>query len=102
EKLKKQTEESPYDDIVSWFFNQKEGFELLDDIPDADYKKLLDSIPPLDLLLKEYQPDIDKDDVYFEKEFVLWALVEFKLLSKDRFAECIHYDDPYVNFITGL
>src|SRR5690606_10498261 len=86
-KLQKQTEESPYDDIVSWFFNQKQGFELLDDINDHDYKKLLDAISPLDDLIKEYQPDIEDDDMYFEKEFVLWALVEFKLLSKFRFAE---------------
>lgn len=101
-KLQKQTEESPYDDIVSWFFNQKEGFELLDDINDHDYKKLLDAISPLDDLIKEYQPDIEDDDMYFEKEFVLWALVEFKLLSKFRFAEGTQFKDPYGSFISGI
>lgn len=102
EKLKKQTDESPYDDIVSWFFNQQDGFELLDDINDLEYKKLLDAIPPLDDLLKEYQPDIDKHDVYFEKEFVLWSLVEFKLLNKFRFAEGTQFKDPYGNFIKDI
>ncbi|PKQ46385.1 magnesium chelatase [Confluentibacter flavum] len=101
-KLKKQTEEGPYDDIVSWFFNQKDGFELLDDINDKEYKMMLDAISPLDDLLREYQPDIEKDDVYFEKEFVLWALVEFKLLSKFRFAEGTHFKDPYGSFISGI
>ncbi|WP_100612619.1 magnesium chelatase [Confluentibacter lentus] len=101
-KLKKQTEESPYDDIVSWFFNQKDGFELLDDSNDKEYKKMLDAISPLDNLLKEYQPDIEEDDVYFEKEFVLWALVEFKLLSKFRFAEGTQFKDPYGSFISGI
>jgi len=102
EKLKKQTEESPYDDIVSWFFNQKDGFELLDDINDNEYKRILDDISPLDDLLKKYQPEIHKDDVYFEKEFVLWALVEFKLLSKFRFAEGTKFKDPYGSFINGI
>jgi magnesium chelatase subunit I len=101
-KLKKQTDESPYDDIVSWFFNEKEGFELLDDIDDNRYKKLLDSIPPLDDLLKEYQPNISKIDTYFEKEFVLWALVEFKLLSKFRFVEGTQFKDPYGSFISDI
>jgi magnesium chelatase subunit I len=102
EKLKKQTDESPYDDIVSWFFNQEDGFELLDDINDKDYKQLLDNIHPLNDLLKRYQPDIDKEDLYFIKEFVLWALVEFKLLSKFRFAEGTQFKDPYGRFIKGI
>src|SRR5690606_21869553 len=85
EKLKKQEDEGPYDDIVSWFFNLKEGFELLDDLRDKEYKSVLDAITPLDDLLGEYQPKLHKDDSYFMKEFVLWALVEFKLLSKYRF-----------------
>ena len=102
EKLKKQTDESPYDDIVSWFFNQEDGFELLDDINDKDYKQLLDNIHPLNDLLKRYQPDIDKEDLYFIKEFVLWALVEFKLLSKFRFAEGTQFKDPYGRFINGI
>jgi len=54
-KLQKQDEESPYDDIVSWFFNQKDGFELLDDLRDKEYKALLNGITPLDDLLAAYQ-----------------------------------------------
>jgi len=36
EKLEKQGEETPYDDLISWFFNG-EGFELLDDFDDTTY-----------------------------------------------------------------
>ncbi len=102
EKLKKQEDESPYDDIVSWFFNLKDGFELLDDLNDKEYKSLLSSISPLDDLLGEYQPKLSKQDSYFVKEFVLWALVEFKQLSKHRFTEGIHFKDPYGSFISGI
>lgn len=102
EKLQKQDEESPYDDIVSWFFNQKEGFELLDEFRDKEYKNMLDAISPLDDLLGKYQPNLSKADGYFVKEFVLWALVEYKQLSKYRFTEGIQFKDPYGSFISGI
>lgn len=102
EKLKKQDDESPYDDIISWFFNQKEGFELLDDLRDKEYKNVLDAISPLDDLLGKYQPNLTIEDSYFVKEFVLWALVEFKQLSKHRFAEGVQFKDPYGSFINGI
>jgi magnesium chelatase subunit I len=101
-KLQKQDEEGPYDTIVSWFFNQKEGFELLDDLRDKEYQSLLESISPLDDLLGEYQPNLTAQDSYFVKEFVLWALVEYKQLSKNRFTEGIQFKDPYGSFISGI
>ncbi|TXD83079.1 magnesium chelatase [Subsaximicrobium wynnwilliamsii] len=102
EKLKKQQEETPYDPIVSWFFNQKDGFELLDDVRDKEYKNLLDAISPLNDLLAEHQSKLKKEDSYFVKEFVLWALVEFKQLSKFRFTEGIQFQDPYGSYISGI
>ncbi|MFD2541843.1 magnesium chelatase [Lacinutrix gracilariae] len=102
EKLKKQEDTSPYDDIVSWFFNNADGFELLDDLRDKEYKALLDAVAPLDDLLAEHQPKLSKEESYFVKEFVLWALVEYKLLSKHRFTEGIQFKDPYGSFISGL
>ena len=102
EKLKKETEESPYDDIVSWFFNSKDGFELLDGIRDKEYQRLLDAVTPLDDLLGKHQPKLTKEDSCFVKEFVLWALVEHKQLSKYRFTEGLHFKDPYGSFISGL
>ncbi|WP_282044121.1 magnesium chelatase [Winogradskyella flava] len=101
EKLEKQGEETPYDDLISWFFNG-DGFELLDDFDDAAYKAKLDEVKPLDALLADYQPDIDKRDVYFEKEFILWGLVQFKKLSKYRYSEGLQIKDPYGSYITGL
>ncbi|KAB1067125.1 magnesium chelatase [Tamlana haliotis] len=102
EKLKKQDEDGEYDDIVSWFFNQKEGFELLDDAKDKDYQNLLNVISPLDDLLGKHQPNLAVEDSYFVKEFVLWALVEFKQLSKHRFTEGLQFKDPYGGFISGI
>jgi len=101
-KLEKQTEESPYDDIISWFFNTNSDFEILDDLSQEAYTELLDKVIPLQTLLEKYQPNATKQESYFVKEFVLWALVEFKKLSKYRFSEGTQFKDPYGNFINGL
>lgn len=102
EKLKKETEDTPYDAIVSWFFNSQDGFELLDHIRDKEYQRLLDAVTPLNDLLGAHQPKLTKQDSYFVKEFVLWALVEYKQLSKYRFTEGLHFKDPYGSFISGI
>jgi len=101
EKLEKQGEETPYDDLISWFFNG-DGFELLDEFTDKDYKTKLDEVLPLDALIADHQPDIDPKDVYFEKEFILWGLVQFKKLSKYRYSEGVQIKDPYGSYISGL
>ncbi len=101
EKLEKQDEETPYDDLVSWFFNS-DSFELLDEDVDAIYREKLDAIAPLDSLIADYQPEIDPRDVYFEKEFILWGLVQFKKLSKYRYSDGMQFQDPYGSFISGL
>lgn len=102
EKLKKQDDIGPYDDIISWFFNQSDGFELLDDLRDKEYKSLLEAVSPLDDLIAKYQSNLSKEDSYFMKEFVLWALVEYKQLSKYRFTKGIQFKDPYGSFISGI
>jgi magnesium chelatase subunit I len=101
-KLEKQDAETPYDDIVSWFFNANEEFELLDEFSELQYKNELDKVSPLDAFLKEYQPKMNTADAYFVKEFLLWALVEFKKLSKFRFVEGTQFKDPYNSFMNGL
>ncbi|MDG1452352.1 MAG: magnesium chelatase [Polaribacter sp.] len=101
-KLEKQDVESPYDDIVSWFFNANEAFELLDEFSELQYKNEIDKVSPLDQFLKEHQPNMNITDAYFVKEFILWALVEFKKLSKFRFVEGTQFKDPYSNFMKGL
>ena len=37
-KLEKQETETPYDDIISWFFNADDDFELLDEFAELQYK----------------------------------------------------------------
>jgi len=101
EKLEKPDEETPYSDLIEWFFTES-GFELLDDTADEEYKKILDAIKPLSVLIKKYQPDLKKEDSYFMKEFILWGLVEYKKLSKDRLSDGYQFKDMYGSYISKL
>lgn len=100
-KLERKDEETPYDELLHWFF-EGEGFELIDDFTDAEYKRALDNIPALNQLIKEYQPDFSKKDSYFLKELVLWGLVAHNKLSKQRFKEGYQFKDLYGSFINDL
>ena len=100
-KLEKKGAETPYDELLHWFF-QGDGFELLDEYTDEEYKRALDDIPALNQLIKEYQPEYDKKDIYFLKELLLWGLVAYKKLNKNRFEEGYQFKDMYSSFFNDL
>ncbi|MGC6284739.1 MAG: magnesium chelatase [Polaribacter sp.] len=102
QKIEKQGEEASYDEIVSWFFNNSDDFELLDEQNETEYTGILNNIKPLHKFVKEYNSDVNGQDIFFWEEFVLWGLVEFKKLSKYRYAEGVQFKDPYGSFISGL
>ncbi|MDF4203138.1 magnesium chelatase [Maribacter sp. SA7] len=100
-KLERKDEETVYDELLHWFF-QGEGFELLDDFTDEEYKRALDSIPALNQLLKDHQPDYDAKDAYFLKELLLWGLVSYKKLNKQRFTDGFEFKDLYSSFLKDI
>lgn len=100
-KLERKGEETPYDELIQWFY-EGEGFELEDDYTDEEYNRALGDIPPLTQLLKEYQPEIDPKDNNFLKEVLLWGLVAHKKLSKNRFSEGYQFKDLYGSYLSGL
>ena len=101
EKLERDANASPYANLLEWFFAET-GFELLDDATDDSYQKQLDAIAPLDALVKKYQPDFPQEDIHFLKEFILWGLVAYDKLSKDRVAVGYQFKDLYSNYINKL
>ncbi|MGI9546535.1 MAG: magnesium chelatase [Flavobacteriaceae bacterium] len=100
-KLEHKDAESPYDQLIHWFF-EGEGFELMDDLTDKEYQQTLDTVPALEALMNEYQPELSQVDSYFMKEFLLWGLVVNKKLSKHRFRKGIQFKDLYGSYISGL
>lgn len=101
EKLEKPDEKTAYTDLIEWFFAES-GFELLDDCSDEEYSRILGTIVPLEILIKKYQPGLEKEDRLFMKEFILWAMVEHKKLSKDRMEDGYQFKDTYGSYISKL
>jgi magnesium chelatase subunit I len=100
EKLEKQGEKNAFSDTIEWFCAC--GFQLLDDCSDEEYQSILDDVAPLDILIKKYQPQTLQEDSYFMKEFILWGLVEYDKLSKDRFENGYQFKDTLGSFIDKL
>ncbi|WP_419211544.1 magnesium chelatase [Maribacter sp. X9] len=100
-KLERKDEETVYDELLHWFF-QGEGIELMDDFTDEEYKRALDSIPALNQLIKDHQPEYPEQDVYFLKELLLWGLVSYKKLNKQRFTDGYEFKDLYSSFLKGI
>ncbi|MEP0134219.1 MAG: AAA family ATPase [Eudoraea sp.] len=101
EKLEHKDTESPYDNLINWFF-ESEGLDLMDNLSNNEYEATLNSIPELNTLIKRHQPDISKEDTFFLKEFLLWGLVANKKLSKRRFQKGYQFKDLYGSFISKL
>ena len=100
-KLEKEGENNPYSAILEWFFNESH-FQLLDDALEEEYQQSLSEIKPLSELLDKYKKDIPESDRLFWMEFVLWALVEYNKLSKNRVAEGYQFKDLYGNYLKDL
>ncbi|WP_109321811.1 AAA family ATPase [Aquirufa nivalisilvae] len=92
EKLHKKDLVSPYDSLLEYIFTEG-GVVITDDCSDAEYQSSLDSIQPLDDLIKKYIPKVKKEDRYFMKELVLWGLAEYRKLSKERITEGYQFKD---------
>lgn len=101
EKLKKEDQVTPYDAILTWFF-ETDAFELEDETDEQAYITSLNQIEPLKQFIKRYQPNVSDRDMPFLMEFVLWALVELKQLSKHRTANGMSFNDIYDNLIKGI
>jgi magnesium chelatase subunit I len=101
EKLKKPDQETPYDAVLTWFF-EADAFELEDEMDQESYASALNDIEPLKKLILKYQPNVAAIDMPFFMEFVLWALVDLKQLSKRRTANGMSFNDLYDNLLKGI
>lgn len=101
EKLEKPNTKNDYDELITWFF-EGTGIELLDELTDEEYKATLDEVKPLQRLINKFQPDFPKKDAYFLKECILWAMVEYKKLSKQRIEKGFGFKDLYSSYLKGI
>ena len=81
EKLKKKKEVSPFSEIIDWFGAGNE-VDILNDMPNKEFSKMLNAIPGLDNSIKKFFPKIKPEEKLLMMEFLLHGLAEYSLLSK--------------------
>ena len=101
-KLEKQGVKGPYHEIIAWFDNLDDEFELTDSMSDETYKKQLDKVDALDELIDKYQAGTEPGERYFMKELVLWGLAENKKLSRVLIDEGISFGNNYNDLLKDL
>ena len=98
EKLERENERYPYDDIVRWF-SESEGIELSDELSDLEYVRVLNEVVPIKALIQQYQPETKSEDIHFLTEFVLWGLTLNKKLSKYRVGTGLQFQDNFQGYL---
>jgi magnesium chelatase subunit I len=83
EKLKKKAGEQPYQAILNWF-GEGNTLDMLNEASAGEYASQLALVPGLDDLINRYQPAMVEEHGLLLKEFVLHALSEYSLLSKQQ------------------
>jgi len=81
EKAKKAKAPNPYAEIINWFGNGN-TLSINDDLPLQEYKKLLNAVPGLKDVIKQFHPKLSENQQLLLMEFVLHGLAEFSQLNK--------------------
>jgi len=90
---RRKNEPNPYAEIIAWFSENE--LELISDLDEKNYRKLLDSVPGLRSVAEKYsgkQPDGDR---YMMMEFVLHGLAEYSMLSKNVLEDGLAFGDLF-------
>lgn len=99
EKFRKQKEKSPYKKITNWF-GDGNTIDLLHDLPNADYEKILKSVPGLTDLVNEYHKAQEISMKIFLMEFALHGLAEYSLISKHNLSAGLQFKDLLSSMFT--
>ncbi|MBU0695742.1 MAG: AAA family ATPase [Bacteroidetes bacterium] len=94
ERMKKAKKDNPYAETINWFGNGN-SVNLLDDISDQEYQKVLDAIPGLKQIVKQFHPRISANQQLLYMEFVLHGLAEFSLVSKGFLEKGFEFKDMF-------
>lgn len=98
DKLKRSDAQSPYSALVDWFSSNE--FVLPVNISDAEYNKELKKLTPLEALVKKYHTGMEKEEMAFMMEFVLWALVEMSKLNRVTYIDGFGFKDLFDSYLS--
>lgn len=94
EKMKKAKKDNPYAETINWF-GSGNSLNLLDDISDQEYKKILNEVPGLKQIVKQFHKGISENQQLLYMEFVLHGLAEFSLVSKGYLEKGFEFKDMF-------
>ncbi|MBX2900610.1 MAG: magnesium chelatase [Cyclobacteriaceae bacterium] len=92
DKFRKQKEKSPYKKITNWF-GDGNTIDLLHELKQAEYEKILKTVPGLLELVNEYHKGQAGSLQFFLMEFALHGLAEFSLISKHTLTSGLQFKD---------
>lgn len=100
EQFKKDQEFNPYQKIVGWF-GEGNHIDILNDIPEENYRKQLLKVPGLRELVKNYYPEAEAHEQQFLMEFALHGLAEYSFLSKQLVDSGLQFRDLLSSMFGG-
>lgn len=98
EFVKRHKKEDPYQDVIQWFTQNE--LDLLLDLTDQDYSKLIHEVSGLKSLVNHYALGLDADTELLFMEFVLHSLGEYNLLNKEVLETGISFGDLMNNLFS--
>lgn len=96
-RKRKKDEADPYGAILAWF-SAGNTLDLLKDNPEQAHRKALDSVADLEALVKQYAKPANKDEGYYFRELVLYALGESGQLNQSILERGTRFND----FLSGM
>ncbi|HEY1006312.1 MAG TPA: sigma 54-interacting transcriptional regulator [Sphingobacteriaceae bacterium] len=94
EKLKKSRATNPYADVVSWF-GAGNSVNIHDDLSAEEYKTILNSVPGLKNVIKQFHPRLSENQHLLLMEFLLHGLAEFSQVSKTYLDNGYEFKDMF-------
>jgi magnesium chelatase subunit I len=95
-KRKSAPNRDPYG-VIRAYFSSGKSLELLNNLQDKDYKKQLEQVAGLRKLVE--QSIINPSETYTFMEFVLHALAEFQVISRDIMEQSQIFSDPLADML---
>jgi magnesium chelatase subunit I len=99
EKYRKQKEKNPYKKITDWFSDGNSA-DLLHEMSQSDFEKVLKKIPGLGELVNEFHKGQDSSVKLFLMEFALHGLAEYSLISKHNLTTGHQFKDLLSSMFT--
>ena len=99
DSLKKLQQPSPYQSIINWFKKGNKA-DLMINLSDKEYKKLIHNIPNLEEVVKKFHPNLNGNSRLLLMEFLLFGLSEYSLLSRTKIEDGIQFRDMLSSMFT--